>query len=199
MNSDNILDTQIAEALIKRPTLDQLSRYVAGLATPIQAELIEAHLQKSPGVCMDVEALRQEFQEFGEALEESMRMPARATSTEGIDLPAYLDNEKALAASEGQPLEEVIFLERVQGVIPGIEGEACASTEAPDLCSTLRIAWVESECLIPSGIQVSWPTGKRLSRPMERLNGEWRVDIVIPEPWSKVSSWLNSGRVTFSA
>ena len=199
MNKSDTLDPQIAQLLTKRPNQAQLLQYVSGQASPVLCEIIESHMQNSPAVCMDVEALRQEFQEFGEVLEESMRMSAREASAEGIDVPAYLDNELALAASEGQTRPEVIFLERVQGVLPGIEGEASASTEAPDLCSTLRIAWVESECPAPNGIQVSWPTGKRLSRPLERLDGEWRVDIVIPEPWAKVSSWLNGGRVTFSA
>ena len=199
MNLSDTIDPKIASTLRKPPTLEKLMQHVTGLATAVQDEIIKAHMELSPETCMDVEALRQEFQEFGEVLEESMRMQARKASAEEIDLPAYLDNELALAASEGQTRPEVIFLERVQGVLPGIEGEASASTEAPNLCSTLRIAWVESECGAPTTIQISWPTGKRLSRPLEKLGEEWRVDVVIPEPWSKVSAWLNSGRVTFSA
>lgn len=199
MNSDNILDTQIAEALIKRPTLDQLSRYVAGLATPIQAELIEAHLQRSPEVRMDVEALRQDLDTFSEALHQSFQQKETALPVKNDGILAHESNELALAASSNEERPAVVYLKTVPGIPSGLEGDVSASPEAPTLCSTFRLAWNSPHSEPPSRIEVSWPTGKRFTQDWvwdERWQ-EWRTDLVLPEPWSKTYVWLKKGSLKF--
>lgn len=197
MNSDNTLDPQIAEALLKRPSLDQLSRYVAGLATPLQADLIEAQMQRFPEVRMDVEALKEDFDVFSESLHQSLRQQEREAVS--LRIGAHESNELALAAATSEERPEVLYLDHVPGIPSRLEGDASASPEAPSLCSSLRLAWKGSSSEPPLRVVVSWPTGKRHTPNWlwDESGQEWRTDVVLPEPWSKTSAWLQNGKLQF--
>lgn len=203
MNFNDTLDPQIAEALLKRPCLDQLSRYVAGLATPVQAELIEAHMQRSPEVRMDVEALRQDLDTFSEALHQSFQQKEPALPTENDRIAAAGAHHLALAGSEKKDVCSKMDLETFGGLggIPGLSGVVRASVEAPTLTTTisLSIKAANESPNVPDRILVRWKTGERKSRPFEFRDGRWRANVVIPEPWAKVSNWLSQDAVKFIA
>jgi anti-sigma factor RsiW len=200
MNFNDTLDPQLAEALLKRPCLDQLSRYVAGLATPVQAELIEAHMQRSPEVRMDVEALRQDLDIFSETLRQSFEQKEQGLPAKNDRILAHKSNELALAASSNEDRPAVVYLKTVSGIPCGLDGDASASPEAPTLCSTFRLAWKSAPSEPPSRIEASWPTGKRSTQNWvwnEKWQ-EWRTDLVLPEPWSKTYVWLKTGSFKFA-
>lgn len=198
MNLNDTLDPQIADTLLRRPSLDDLSRFVAGLATPIEAELIEAHMQRSPEVRMDVEALKEDFDALSESLHQNFRQQEREAASHRIG--AHESDELALAAATSEERPEVLYLvDHIPDIPSDLEGDASASPEAPSLCSSLRLAWKSSPSEPPFRIVVSWPTGKRHTPNWlwDESGQEWRTDVVLPEPWSKTSDWLQNGKLQF--
>jgi hypothetical protein len=62
MNLSHTLDPQIAQLLAERPSRRQLLQYITGQASPVLSEIIEAHMQRSPGVRQNVEFLLREIE-----------------------------------------------------------------------------------------------------------------------------------------
>lgn len=231
MNLNDTLDPQIADTLLRRPSLDDLSRFVAGLATPIEAELIEAHMQRCPEVRMDVEALQRDLDTFSESLHQSLRehqsegtglrIVARQDSPQGGNLasseaseqsivpqsyatafpvPGHKLKPTAVAASFNDERHAVRYFDKHLSLQDGLGGHASASTEAPLLCSTLRITKEGSATQEPQDVHVSWPRGKRRSLKWEWKDSsqKWRTDVVLPEPWPEVSNWIVTGKLIIS-
>lgn len=196
MNLNDTLDPQIADTLLKRPSLDDLSRFFAGLATPIEAELIEAHMQRSPEVRMDVEALKEDFDAFSESLHQSLREQKREAASHRIG--ARDSHHLALAAAEAIDLPTKLILETAEGLggIPGLCCVASASAEAPGYATTFRLSFRNREEATgaPNRVKVKWPSGARVSRPFEFTEGRWRSDVVLPVGWKTVSAWLSPSK-----
>ena len=132
MNFNDPLDPQIADILFKRPCQDLLSRYVAGMTTLAQAELIEAHMQRSLAVRMDIEALRQDLESFSESIHQSLlQQESEAASVLMSDISARDSHTLALAASYNEERPGVLFLEDSPCIPDGLGGHASASSEAP--------------------------------------------------------------------
>ncbi len=62
MNLSHTLDPQIAQFLAELPSRLQLLQYITGQASPVLSEIIEAHMQRSPGVRQNVEFLLRELE-----------------------------------------------------------------------------------------------------------------------------------------
>jgi hypothetical protein len=231
MNLNDTLDPQIADTLLRRPSLDDLSRFVAGLATPIEAELIEAHMQRSPKVRKDVEALQRDLDTFSESLHQSLQeqenvgtslrivtreiapreenLPSSETTkpiivphsnATSFQLTGHKSKRIAVAASHNDERHAVRFFDNHLTLPDGLGGNASASTEAPLLCSTLRITQEGSATQEPQDVYVSWPRGKRRSLKWEWKDSsqKWRTDVVLPEPWPEVSNWIVTGELIIS-
>ena len=194
MKKSDTLDPKIAQLFTNRPSQEQLQQYVSGQASPVLCELIEAHMQRSPAICMDLEALREVDQAFDQALERSLRQQTAEVLSGRIG--AHESDELALAAAEAIDLPTKLILETADGLggIPGLCCVASASAEAPGYATTFRFSLRgrEENMGAPSRIKVTWKSGARLSRPFEFTDGRWRSDIVLPVAWKTVSTWLSS-------
>jgi hypothetical protein len=193
MNPTDTLDPQIESLFANRPSQKQLLEYVSGHASPFLCELIEAHMQRSLTVRMDVEALREVDQAFDQVLERSLRQQTAEVLSGRIG--AHEPDELALAASEAIDLPTKLILETANGLggIPGLCCVASASAEAPGYATTFRFSLRGREETMgaPNRIKVTWKSGARLSRPFEFTDGRWRSDIVLPVAWKTVSTWLS--------
>lgn len=200
MNPSDTLDPQIESLFANRPSQRQLLEYVSGQASPVLCELIEAHMQRSPSLCMDVEALREVDQAFDQALERSLRQQTAEVLSGRIG--AHESDELALAAAEAIDLPTKLTLETADGLggIPGLCCVASASAEAPGYATTFRLSFRgrEEATGAPNRIKVKWPSGARLSRPFEFTDGRWRSDVVLPVAWKAVIGWLQKGAVSFA-
>lgn len=200
MNPSDTLDPQIERLLAKRPSQEQLLEYVSGQAGPVLCELIEAHMQRSPAICMDVEALREVDQAFNHALEQSLRQQTAEMLSGRIG--AHDSHHLALAAAEAIDLPTKLILETADGLggIPGLCCVASASAEAPGYATTFRLSFRNREEATgaPNRVKVKWPSGARLSRPFEFTDGRWRSDVVLPVAWKAVIRWLEKGDVSFA-
>lgn len=183
-----------------RPGLDDLSGYFAEMAPLFRDELIVAQLQGSSVVRMDVEALRELDLEFDKALEESLKRLESEAASARIGGSARDSHELALAGSSSKVRPELRFLKDFPGIPAGLGGTASASSEAPSLCSTLRITQESPVSQEPDRIRVSWPGGERYSLKWSWVESrqKWQTDVILPESWSKVSCWIVDGKVTIS-
>src|SRR5690606_14681183 len=132
---------------------------------------------------------------FSETLHQSLQ--SQKSEAAELRIGAHKDNHLALAASYNEDRPAVRFLDKDLSMPDGLGGHASASSEAPLLCSTLRISKEGSASLEPQSVQVSWPRGKRQSLKWEWEDSrqKWRTDVVLPEPWSEVSSWIATGKL----
>jgi hypothetical protein len=183
-----------------RPGLDDLSGYFAEMAPLFRDELIGAQMQGSSEVRMDVEALLESDSEFDKALEESLKQLGSEAASARIGSSARDFHELALAGSSSKERPELRFLKDFPSIPAGIGGTASASSEAPSLCSTLRITHESPASQEPHRIRVSWPGGERYSLKWSWVESrqKWQTDVVVPESWSKVSCWIVDGKVTIS-
>lgn len=200
MKKSDTLDPKIAQLFTKRPNQEQLQQYVNGQASPVLSELIEAHMQCSPAIRMDVEALREVDQAFDQALERSLRQQTAKLLSDRIG--AHDSHHLALAAAEAIDLPTKLTLETADGLggIPGLCCVASASAEAPGYATTFRLSFRgrEEASGAPNRIKVKWPSGARLSRPFEFTDGRWRSDVVLPVAWKAVIRWLQKDYVSFT-
>lgn len=196
MNPSDTLDPQIERLLAKRPSQEQLLEYVSAQASHVLCELIEAHLQRSPEICMDVEALRELDQAFDKALLHSLQRQENETTD--LRMGTHDSHHLALAAAETIDLPSKLTLEPAEGLggIPGLCCVASASVEAPVYATTFRLSFRgrEEATGAPNRIKVKWPSGARLSRPFEFTDGRWRSDVVLPVGWKTVSTWLTPAK-----
>lgn len=177
--------------------------YIAGLLSAVEEARVRDALKADRSLWLDTETARiMTSEDFARNRRGRARpqagSPIAAPDIQRPDVRLAADSVWRFAAHDESHLPQTI---RLDGMLPGLCGEASGSVVAPGTASSLRVSFDgpadPRPSHVPFGLRAAWPDGHSDVHRFEFRNKKWRAELEIPHRWPVVCGWLRDGKISF--